>query len=192
MLVWCKMLARLEPWSWSFKNLKTVILILYSFTIVYFIYIMEDEVTPTEKEIKDTNQTHMMNIANNWSNLTDKGKYWWKPPLFKINKVNLTKLLTLQAFTLYHNYVLYRFPPIFSVKDWASFYSFKEDQYKRRRQRIKNFCDKQKNKFGQYLRANSLLFNGVDNVGYCQIAKVASTTWCGHFIHLGKYSYYPA
>ena len=33
---------------------------------------MEDEVIPTEEEIKDTNQSYMINIANNWSKLKTK------------------------------------------------------------------------------------------------------------------------
>ena len=32
----------------------------------------------------------------------------------------------------------------------------------------------------------TLIYNAVDGVAYCPIAKVASSTWCGHFLRLGE------
>ena len=32
----------------------------------------------------------------------------------------------------------------------------------------------------------TLIYNNVDNLAYCPIAKVASSTWCGHFLRMGE------
>ena len=89
------------------------------------------------------------------------------------------------------NFVRENFPNNLSNmtnSELARFYEFKETQYRKRRKRLKRFCDNQKHNFGQYMRAKSLLYSPLYNVGYCQIAKVASTTWCGHFVTLGKHN----
>ena len=63
--------------------------------------------------------------------------------------------------------------------------SFKERQYAVRRERIKDYCSVQDDPlFG--MKIDTLIYNPVDRVSYCPIAKVASSTWCNHFIKLGR------
>ena len=62
--------------------------------------------------------------------------------------------------------------------------SFKERQYAVRRERIRNYCSVQDESFGR--RIDTLIYNPVDRVSYCPIAKVASSTWCNHFVKLGR------
>ena len=64
--------------------------------------------------------------------------------------------------------------------------SFKESQYAVRRKRIANYCLGQDDSFGRKVLKNSLIYDPGDGVSYCQIAKVASSSWCNHFIKLGK------
>ena len=75
----------------------------------------------------------------------------------------------------------------FTENELSLFLSFKESQYRNRRVKIKEYCDKKGNKFGKKILKNSLIFDKNDEIGYCQIAKVASSTWCNHFIGLGKH-----
>ena len=74
----------------------------------------------------------------------------------------------------------------FSNDEFKFFLSFKENQYNQRRSRINQFCATQDKGFGLLVRDTSLVFDGADGIAYCQIAKVASSTWCNHFIGLGK------
>ena len=74
----------------------------------------------------------------------------------------------------------------FSDSDLSLFMSFKENQYEERRITLKQFCDSKGVKFGKVIKKDSLIFDQIDEVAYCQIAKVASSTWCNHFIKLGK------
>ena len=63
--------------------------------------------------------------------------------------------------------------------------SFKERQYAVRRERIRDYCSVQDDPlFG--MKIDTLIYNPVDKVSYCPIAKVASSTWCNHFIKLGR------
>ena len=63
--------------------------------------------------------------------------------------------------------------------------SFKERQYAVRRERIRDYCSVQDDPlFG--MKVETLIYNPVDRVSYCPIAKVASSTWCNHFIKLGR------
>ena len=63
--------------------------------------------------------------------------------------------------------------------------SFKERQYAVRRERIRDYCSVQDDPlFG--MKIDTLIYNPVDRVSYCPIAKVASSTWCNHFIKLGR------
>ena len=75
----------------------------------------------------------------------------------------------------------------FSDNEFTFFLSFKENQYKERRERIEHFCDRKGKKFGKSIRKNKLIFDDKDGIAYCQIAKVASSTWCNHFIGLGRF-----
>ena len=70
---------------------------------------------------------------------------------------------------------------------YRSFLSFKESQYRDRRVKIREYCDKKSGKFGEKILKNSLIFDKKDGIGYCQIAKVASSTWCNDFVGLGKH-----
>ena len=76
----------------------------------------------------------------------------------------------------------------FTTSELRNFLSFKEEQYEDRRRTIKAFCDLKGKNFGRKVLKNSLIFDPKDGLGYCQIAKVASSTWCNHFITLGKLS----
>ena len=58
-----------------------------------------------------------------------------------------------------------------------------------RRERVEAYCQtktKDRN-FGKKIIKNSLIYDEKDGVSYCQIAKVASSSWCNHFIKLGKF-----
>ena len=73
-----------------------------------------------------------------------------------------------------------------SQGEFSFFLSYKEKQYRERQRKIKEYCDTKGPKFGKKVLKNSLIYDNKDKVGYCQIAKVASSTWCNHFIHLGR------
>ena len=75
---------------------------------------------------------------------------------------------------------------LFSETEIGFFLSFKESQYSLRRERIEEYCSKRDQKFGKKIVKSSLIYDDVDGVSYCQIAKVASSSWCNHFIKLGK------
>ena len=75
---------------------------------------------------------------------------------------------------------------LFSETENGFFLSFKESQYSLRRERIEEYCSKKDQKFGKKIVKSSLIYDDVDGVSYCQIAKVASSSWCNHFIKLGK------
>ena len=75
---------------------------------------------------------------------------------------------------------------LFSETENGFFLSFKESQYSLRRERIEEYCSKKDQKFGRKIVKSSLIYDDVDGVSYCQIAKVASSSWCNHFIKLGK------
>ena len=70
--------------------------------------------------------------------------------------------------------------------EFSFFLSYKEKQYRERQRKIKEYCAIKGPKFGKKVLKNSLIYDNKDKVGYCQIAKVASSTWCNHFIHLGR------
>ena len=79
---------------------------------------------------------------------------------------------------------------LFSETENGFFLSFKESQYSLRRERIEEYCSKKDQKFGKKIVKNSLIYDDVDGVSYCQIAKVASSSWCNHFIKLGNLIYF--
>ena len=66
-----------------------------------------------------------------------------------------------------------------------------EGQYSARRRHISEYCSVKGANFSvtSVQRNYSLLYNPGDGVSYCQIAKVASSTWCSHFIKLGRPCY---
>ena len=68
----------------------------------------------------------------------------------------------------------------------SAFYKLKEKQYKDRRTKIKRYCDTKGPEFGRKIQKNSFIFDQKDGVGYCQIAKVGSSTWSNNFIQLGN------
>ena len=80
----------------------------------------------------------------------------------------------------------------FSETENGFFLSFKESQYSLRRERIEEYCSKRDQKFGKKIVKSSLIYDDVDGVSYCQIAKVASSSWCNHFIKLGKLDLFEA
>ena len=69
--------------------------------------------------------------------------------------------------------------------EFSYFLSFKEQQYRKRQRKIEEYCQTKEPKFGKKILKNSLIYDNKDGIGYCQIAKVASSTWCNHFIRLG-------
>ena len=71
-----------------------------------------------------------------------------------------------------------------SESEKTLFLSFKEQQYKNRREHVSAYCDSLGDRFEKNIRKNSIVFNAKDSVSYCPIAKVASSTWCDHFINL--------
>ena len=73
-----------------------------------------------------------------------------------------------------------------SQGEFSFFLSYKEKQYRERQRKIQEYCNTKGPKFGKKVLKNSLIYDNKDKVGYCQIAKVASSTWCNHFIHLGR------
>ena len=77
----------------------------------------------------------------------------------------------------------------FSEEETAFFLTYKESQYDARRERVETYCHtKTKDReFGKKIIKNSLIYDERDGVSYCQIAKVASSSWCNHFIKLGKF-----
>ena len=68
------------------------------------------------------------------------------------------------------------------------FLSSKEQQYRGRREHIKNYCALKERDFGRMIPGNNLIYDKSDGVSYCQIAKVGSSTWCSHFLRLGEAS----
>ena len=75
---------------------------------------------------------------------------------------------------------------LYSEEEIQFILSFKESQYAVRRKRIEDYCLAQDDSFGRKVLKNSLIYDPGDGVSYCQIAKVASSSWCNHFIKLGK------
>ena len=74
--------------------------------------------------------------------------------------------------------------------DLETFYSLKEKEYQERQKRITEFCNTKGKDFGKRIleqTKQNLLFDDKDKVAYCKIAKVATSTWCNHFIKLGIY-----
>ena len=78
----------------------------------------------------------------------------------------------------------------FSEEETQFFLTFKETQYEARKTRIENYCregDASKIEKLKIIQKNSLIYDAGDGISYCQIAKVASSSWCNHFIKLGKF-----
>ena len=75
---------------------------------------------------------------------------------------------------------------MYSGEETLFFLSFKESQYVLRKKRIAEYCSTKDKNFGKKILPNSLIYDQDDGVSYCQIAKVASSSWCNHFIKLGK------
>jgi len=75
-----------------------------------------------------------------------------------------------------------------STEEVQFFLTYKESQYAIRRKRIEDFCSIQDENFGRKIIKNSLIFDKDDKISYCQIAKVASSSWCNHFIKLANVS----
>ena len=75
-------------------------------------------------------------------------------------------------------------PSNWSTVETKSFLLYKEAQYSRRRDRIQNYCNLQDEKFSR--KVYTLIYDDIDKVSFCPIAKVASSSWCDHFVKLGK------
>ena len=72
----------------------------------------------------------------------------------------------------------------FTSSDWKLFSGYKEAQYGERRSRVEEQC--LEHNLTSRTLPNSLVVDSRDGVAYCQIAKVASSTFCQHFINLGN------
>ena len=66
-----------------------------------------------------------------------------------------------------------------------TFLRLKEVQYSERRQRVHKFCGENQEHFSNGTSRMALVYDSQDSVSYCAIPKVASSTWCWHFIQLG-------
>ena len=66
------------------------------------------------------------------------------------------------------------------------FMKLKEFQYEERRTQVKKFCVEYQEQFSNGTSRMNLMYNKKDRISYCAIPKVASSTWCWHFIQLGK------
>ena len=66
----------------------------------------------------------------------------------------------------------------------------KESEYEERRSQVKKFCVEHQQQFSNGTRRMNLIYNGRDRIAYCAIPKVASSTWCWHFIQLGEEDFY--
>ena len=98
---------------------------------------------------------------------------------------------------------------IYAYKSWSkekinNFLQIKAAQYEQRRARVSQYCNLQveyENMILIYFYSDccfswkestfsrkryTLIYNHVDNLAYCPIAKVASSTWCGHFLRMGN------
>ena len=79
---------------------------------------------------------------------------------------------------------------LFSEEETQFFLTFKETQYEARKTRIEKYCQEGDTSYVEKMkkiRPNSLIYDKPDGISYCQIAKVASSSWCNHFIKLGKF-----
>ena len=77
------------------------------------------------------------------------------------------------------------------LDDWtdterSTFMGLKEVQYSERRQRVHKFCGENQEHFSNGTSRMALVYDSQDSVSYCAIPKVASSTWCWHFIKLSK------
>ena len=75
-------------------------------------------------------------------------------------------------------------PSNWSTVETKSFLLYKEAQYSRRRDRVQNYCNLQDERFSR--KVYTLIYDDIDRVSYCPIAKVASSSWCDHFVRLGE------
>ena len=75
-------------------------------------------------------------------------------------------------------------PSNWSAVETNSFLLYKEAQYSRRRYRVQDYCNLQDDKFSR--KVYTLIYDDIVKVSYCPIAKVASSSWCDHFVKLGK------
>ena len=62
--------------------------------------------------------------------------------------------------------------------------TFLQAHYNRRRDRVQNYCNLQDERFSR--KVYTLIYDDIDRVSYCPIAKVASSSWCDHFVRLGE------
>ena len=74
----------------------------------------------------------------------------------------------------------------FTENERNQFYIYKEKEYSERRERVRSVCRSLGSNFERKIRKSSIIFDNLDSVAYCPIAKVASSTWSDHFINLCK------
>ena len=111
--------------------------------------------------------------------LEDDGKRETKPRKFQ----KAQKAIKKKGFGFFEM-LMQKNVSLYSEAEIQFLLSFKERQYAVRRERIKDYCSVQDDPlFG--MKIDTLIYNPVDRVSYCPIAKVASSTWCNHFIKLG-------
>ena len=76
-----------------------------------------------------------------------------------------------------------------NFSDWTSiekeqFFLSRESLYSNRRARIQQYCQAQDSTFSRTVR--TLVHDDIDGISYCPIAKIASSSFCGHFLKLGR------
>eukprot|EP00095_Tigriopus_kingsejongensis_P011975 maker-scaffold906_size82779-snap-gene-0.13 protein:Tk11975 transcript:maker-scaffold906_size82779-snap-gene-0.13-mRNA-1 annotation:"1 transposase" len=83
--------------------------------------------------------------------------------------------------------------PLYSLTEekQTRFFQIKEHQYERRRDHLNKYCHTIRHMYDPGMKSpmmsmkdQCILYDKKDGISHCSIAKVASTTWCRHFINL--------
>ena len=104
--------------------------------------------------------------------------------VLEVKSVKSVKQMIVQKEEMAFQQLLYKNTSDFSEKEANIFNTYKENQYKRRRESVRSICNSFGTRFEMKMRKNSIIFDAPDSVSYCPIAKVASSTWSDHFINL--------
>jgi len=73
-------------------------------------------------------------------------------------------------------------------QELVSFMKMKEQVYSLRRQRIKQKCYRNPEYFSNGTSRMALIYDEKDKISYCAVPKIASSTWCWHFIQMANIS----
>jgi hypothetical protein len=106
--------------------------------------------------------------------------------VLELKSVESVKQIIVQKEEMAFQQLLYKNTSDFSEKEADIFKTYKENQYKRRKENVRAICNSFGSRFEMKMRKNSIIFDAPDSVSYCPIAKVASSTWSDHFINLCK------